>query len=93
MASEMLGRSACPECGFSSAHIKIKTDKEGAHPYRHCPDCGSQYFTKNKTQGDLLRSKINSGSAPVVAAPVVAVENIVLPPIEKSQRMVFGVLV
>lgn len=91
MASDILGRSACPECGFASAHIKIKTDKEGAHPYRHCPDCGSQYFTKNKNQGDLLRAKIKAVAAPVVAAMVT--DDVPAAPVEKSQKMVFGVLV
>lgn len=54
MASEMIGRATCPECGFASAHVKIKTDKENANPYRHCPDCGAQYFPRNKLQGENL---------------------------------------
>lgn len=68
MASEMLGRAPCPECGFPHAHIKIKSDKDGANPYRHCPDCGAQYFTRNKAQADNLRAKLNA-QAPTPPAP------------------------
>jgi predicted nucleic acid-binding Zn-ribbon protein len=62
MASDLIGRASCPECGFASAHIKIKTDKEGAHPYRHCPDCGAQYFTRTKLQASNLMLQIRPGS-------------------------------
>jgi hypothetical protein len=63
MASELIGRTACPECGFHAAHVKIKTDKEGAHPYRHCPECGAQYFPRNKQQADDLRAKLRAEKA------------------------------
>lgn len=90
MASEILGRSPCPECGFAHAHIKIKTDKDGANPYRHCPDCGAQYFTRSKAQAEQLREKIKTAqqqTAPeVVTLPVEKPE---VPP----KKMVFGVLV
>lgn len=62
MASNLIGRCACPECGFHAAHVKIKTDKENAHPYRHCPECGAQYFPRNKAQADQLREKIRPGT-------------------------------
>lgn len=58
MASKMLGRALCPECSFASAHVKISTDKDTAKPYRHCPECGAQYFPKNKDQGDMLLAKM-----------------------------------
>lgn len=52
MASKLLGRTPCvePRCGFQSAHIKINIDTEGKKPYRHCPECGSQYFPRTATQ-------------------------------------------
>jgi len=60
MASEMLGRTKCPGCGFDHAHVKIKTDKEKARAYLHCPDCGLQYFPKSDRQEKDLRDKINA---------------------------------
>jgi hypothetical protein len=37
MASKIIGRANCPECGFESAHIK-ESDK---CLYRYCPSCGT----------------------------------------------------
>jgi hypothetical protein len=58
MASKSLGRAECPiRCGFSAAHVKVKTDKaEGktAYPYIHCPSCGCQLHTKNSEQAEYL---------------------------------------
>lgn len=36
MASIIIGRARCPECGFEHAHIK-RSDK---CTYRYCPGCG-----------------------------------------------------
>lgn len=52
MASQIIGRSACPECGFSAAHVK-KSDK--CH-YRYCPECGAQHHARTERQvADLLK--------------------------------------
>lgn len=67
MASELIGRMACPECDFPHAHVKIKTDKDGANPYRHCPDCGAQYFARSSRQAENLRKKMRPEGAPVPA--------------------------
>jgi len=68
MASTLLGRAECPECGFHAAHVKI-SDKEGAKAYRHCPECGAQYFPRNKQQADLLLSKTRAEKTPTDPAP------------------------
>jgi predicted RNA-binding Zn-ribbon protein involved in translation (DUF1610 family) len=68
MASTLLGRAECPECGFHAAHVKI-SDKEGAKAYRHCPECGAQYFPRNKQQADNLLSKTRAENLPSDPAP------------------------
>lgn len=71
MASDLIGRMACPECDFPHAHIKIKNDKEGAHPYRHCPECGAQYFTRNQLQASNLRKRMRpEGDSGTLIVPV-----------------------
>ncbi len=51
MASRMIGRATCPECGFGSAHVK---QSEKCH-YRYCPECSAQYYAKSDRQvADLL---------------------------------------
>lgn len=52
MASVIVGRTPCPECGFESAHVK-KSEK--CH-YRYCPECGSQHHARTPRQvADLLK--------------------------------------
>lgn len=54
MSSQIIGRSACPECDFKAAHVK-----QGPKSiYRYCPECGSQYFPRNARQLDLLKNKM-----------------------------------
>ena len=48
MPRKLLGHMQCPECDFDEA--EVKEDKNG-HPYRFCPDCNAQQFTR----GDELR--------------------------------------
>ena len=51
MASRMIGRTACPECGFSAAHVK-QSEK---CVYRYCPECQSQHHARTERQrADLL---------------------------------------
>ena len=100
MASELLGRCECPECGFGAAHVKIKTDKEGANPYRHCPDCGAQYFPRNKIQADHLRARVRGSTITKPDTPAEKVPNpapkkeaaIETAPAKKT-KIVFGVQV
>jgi hypothetical protein len=53
MASVIVGRANCPECGFKSAHVK-KSEK--CH-YRYCPECGSQHHARTPRQVTDLLSK------------------------------------
>lgn len=71
MASRMIGRANCPECGFSGAHVK-ESEK---CLYRWCPECGSQHYAKTQRQrADLMDktrllegSPTGSASAPAAA--------------------------
>lgn len=69
MASKMIGRTACPECGFESAHVK-ESEK---CLYRYCPECSSQHHAKTSRQrADLLaktRLIEDAGKAVEQAAP------------------------
>lgn len=71
MASELLGRAECPECGHKSAHVK-ESPKE---VYRYCPECGATYHAgKRGTQrGDKLlekvRPELHARPAPAEAKP------------------------
>jgi Zn-finger nucleic acid-binding protein len=53
MASKLIGRTACPECGFGAAHVK----ESERCVYRYCPECGSQYNTRGERQRALLLEK------------------------------------
>lgn len=41
--AELIGLCKCHECGFPDA--EIRPDK-GGNPYRFCPDCTAQYFSR-----------------------------------------------
>lgn len=59
-----IGHMRCPECDVDGA--EIKRDKSG-HPYRYCPDCNAQYFTRGDPRrvANLLRKMT---PAPAAAA-------------------------
>ena len=65
MASKLIGRTLCPECGYEKAHVKVVSDPvtgeplEGKRHYRHCPngDCGCQFFPRNTAQEKALLEK------------------------------------
>jgi ssDNA-binding Zn-finger/Zn-ribbon topoisomerase 1 len=92
MASKLLGRCDCPECDFKSAHVKINTDKETAKAYRHCPECGAQYFPRNQAQADSLLSKMREEGAAPAVSPAVPVPDLAPPP-PPSYKVVLGVRV
>lgn len=65
MASVMLGRSKCPECGFESAHVK-QSEK---CIYRYCPECGAQHHAKTPTQQQHLMAKTRLIEPPTGTQP------------------------
>lgn len=60
MASKLIGRTTCPECGFGSAHVK-QSDK---CTYRYCPECNSQHYARTDRQRELLLAKTRLVDAP-----------------------------
>jgi predicted nucleic acid-binding Zn-ribbon protein len=63
VASQLIGRTDCPECKFGSAHVK-QSEK---CLYRHCPECGATYHTHGTRQRDDLQAKtrpLQAGAAP-----------------------------
>lgn len=60
MASLMVGRATCPECGFDAAHVK-KSEK---CLYRYCPECGAQHYAKTERQRQLLDAKTRNLEPP-----------------------------
>lgn len=73
MASQMIGRRACPWCEFGSAHVK-RSEK---CLYLYCPECGAQHYARTERQeADLMKgtrpepSRAATGSgAPPAPAP------------------------
>lgn len=104
MASKMLGRAACPECGFPHAHVKI-SDKETSKAYRYCPECGSQYYARSQAQHDALVAKLVYPPVPTgepakmvpveypAPTPQPPDEKPVAAPEPQSYKVVFGVKV
>jgi predicted nucleic acid-binding Zn-ribbon protein len=56
MASRLIGRTDCPECGHGAAHVKV-AEGEGKRPYRYCPECGAQYFPRSDRQARDLEAR------------------------------------
>lgn len=70
MASKMVGRATCPECGFQSAHVK-QSEK---CLYRYCPECGSQHYARSEKQrADLLaKTRTETVAGAPTGAPATA---------------------
>lgn len=65
MASQIIGRTDCPECNFTGAHVK-QSDK---CLYRYCPECGSQHMARSKRQeADLMAKTRLVGSTSIATA-------------------------
>ena len=58
MPSKIIGRAACPECGFASAHVK-ESEK---CLYRYCPACG---INGPHARTELQRQNMVKGMRPV----------------------------
>lgn len=61
MASQIIGRARCPECGFESAHVK-QSDK---CLYRYCPSCG---INGPHARTEAQRENMKRGMRPVAPA-------------------------
>lgn len=67
MAASIIGRKACPWCGFEHAHIK---QTEGKQPYQHCPECGVMTHAKSGAQARLIVAGMKTTqAAPADPAP------------------------
>ena len=67
MASQIIGRKACPECDFGAAHIK-RSEK---CTYRYCPECGATYYAKGAaaTQRLVAGMRPEGGAATTPSVP------------------------
>lgn len=83
---ELIGHVECPECGFPDA--EVRPDKSGA-PYRFCPDCTAQYFSRNVPHKvKNLLAKVRKIATEAVALPVsIPVPLPVKKPVSKSFSM------
>lgn len=77
MASPIIGRTDCPECGFTAAHVK-RSDK---CTYRYCPECNATYHAKTARQvADLMaKTRPEKGAPPAEPAPPKAAPVVVEP--------------
>lgn len=66
MTSAIIGRMACPDCGFESAHVK-QSDK---CLFRYCPECHTQTFAKTELQQANMRQRMRPVQAVAQPAPV-----------------------
>ena len=62
--AELIGLMDCPECGFKEA--EVRPDKSGS-PYRFCPDCTAQYFSRGGEKAKALMAKVRRTDAPPLA--------------------------
>ena len=85
MTSKIIGRTTCPECDFTGAHVK-RSEK---CLYRYCPECGSQLMARSARQeADLMRktrpldaASATGSTATTTAAPAAApAAEVALPP-------------
>ncbi len=64
--AELIGLMECPECGFSDA--EVRPDKSGS-PYRFCPDCTAQYFSRGGEKAKALMLKVRPTAKPPLVEP------------------------
>lgn len=60
MGAPLIGRTACPECGFGAAHVK----RSERCVYRYCPECGAMYHATGKDREAALLAKTRLLDAP-----------------------------
>jgi hypothetical protein len=63
MAQKVIGRCACPLCGYADQEIR-ESDKNGK-PYMVCDECGCQIFARQARSVKLLRDKASAAPAEI----------------------------
>lgn len=57
MANEVLGKCACPLCGFPNQEVR-QTSKTNPKPYLCCEDCHAQIFARGAKAARILKGRI-----------------------------------
>lgn len=70
MSEKVLGRCACPLCGFPDQEVRLSKNEK---PYMACDECGMQLFSRQAKSVNLLKSRVKQ-IEPVKVAPVVKAE-------------------
>lgn len=86
MASTVLGRYKCPECGSPDALVQ-RSAREGARAHRYCPlkaGCGAQYFPKSPEAEKLLLARMTPLADGEVVKPGI-LHPLPLPPKPKTE--------
>jgi hypothetical protein len=61
-----IGHMACPECDHD--HAEVLLDKNGK-PYRYCPNCNAQYFSRDAARAKNLLAKMRPAPNAAAAFP------------------------
>jgi hypothetical protein len=57
MVNEVLGKCACPLCGFPNQEVR-QTSKTNPKPYLCCEDCHAQIFARGAKAARILKGRI-----------------------------------
>lgn len=57
MANEVLGKCACPLCGYPNQEVR-QTSKTNPKPYLCCEDCHAQIFARGAKSARILKGLI-----------------------------------
>ncbi len=66
MANEVLGKCACPLCGYAAQDVK-KSNAKNPKPYLNCDECGVQIFTRQAKSVKILTARMTAEKPAAVA--------------------------